>query len=158
MDLFGAIASRYSYRGNFSDLPVPRADFNDARAGVQIEPIRVPMHQPLLAVGEKPRLADRRVVAVVLPIVSVSIPGLLPSLRPQSAPVSARIPQVFSWCFRACGVVVPFFREEPNPLIPPISRKLSRCTSKKLRRRNKIYRAPDSGLMSGAAAEGWLSG
>jgi nitroreductase len=36
MDLFDAIASRYSYRGDFSDSPVPRADLEKiVQAGIQ---------------------------------------------------------------------------------------------------------------------------
>ncbi len=99
-------------------LSMPHADFNGARAGVQMKPIRVPMDQPPLAVGENPRLVDRRVVAVGLPIVSGSIPGLRPSLRLQSAPATGPIPQLFSWCVCSCGVVVHSIREESNPLIP----------------------------------------
>ena len=99
-------------------LSMPHADFNGARAGVQMKPIRVPMDQPPLAVGENPRLVDRRVVAVGLPIVSGSIPGLRPSLRLQSGPTTGPIPQLFSWCVCSCGVVVHSIREESNPLIP----------------------------------------
>ncbi len=99
-------------------LSMPPADFNGARAGVQMKPIGVPMDQPPLAVGEKPRLVDRRVVAVGLPIVSGSIPGLRPSLRLQSGPTTGPIPQLFSWCVCSCGVVVHSIREESNPLIP----------------------------------------
>jgi nitroreductase len=36
MDLFDAIANRYSYRGEFTDAPVPRADLEKiVRAGIQ---------------------------------------------------------------------------------------------------------------------------
>jgi nitroreductase len=36
MDLFDAIASRYSYRGDFTDSPVPRADLEKiVQAGIQ---------------------------------------------------------------------------------------------------------------------------
>jgi nitroreductase len=36
MDLFDAIASRYSYRGDFADSPVPRADLEKiVQAGIQ---------------------------------------------------------------------------------------------------------------------------
>ena len=59
-------------------LPIPRAEFNDAGAGVQMKPVGVPMDQPPPAVGGKPRLGPRRVVAVGLAVVAVSIPGLRP--------------------------------------------------------------------------------
>jgi hypothetical protein len=59
-------------------LPIPLPEFNDARASIQMKPIRVAMDQPPLALGGKPRLEPRRVVAVALAVVAASIPDLPP--------------------------------------------------------------------------------
>ena len=39
MDLFDAIANRYSYRGEFTDAPVPRKDLGEDRSGGHSSPV-----------------------------------------------------------------------------------------------------------------------
>lgn len=105
-------------------LAIPRLDFNAPRAGVQMKPLRVPMGQPALALGGKPRRGYQRVLAGGLPCVSGSIPGPRPSPRLRSGPAAVRWSHVFSWCVGSCAVIVHFSHEEPNPDILGI---LSRC-------------------------------
>jgi hypothetical protein len=107
-------------------LSVTRLDFNHADTGVQMKPIPVPMYQPLLALGGKPRRGLGRVLVCVLLAACASTPGLLPSLQPQLGRATETIPQgPFSWCLCLCRVVIHFIREEPYTLIMG---ELSRCT------------------------------
>ena len=116
-------------------LAIPRLDFNAPRAGVQMKPLRVPMGQPALALGGKPRRGCPRVVAGVLPIVSGSTPGLQPSPRLRSGPATVPLSHVFSWCVRACAVVVHLIHEEPNTDILGV---LSRCTRQSLASKSRL--------------------
>ena len=57
----------------------------------------MPMHQPSLALGEKPRRVDQPVAAVFLPSVAASILGLLPTLRARSVIAMGLVPLDVSW-------------------------------------------------------------
>src|SRR5512140_3728490 len=66
-------------------LPIPGLKFNLSGAGAQVELVRMPMHQPSLALGGKPRRVDRPVVGVFLASAAASILGPRPTPRLQFA-------------------------------------------------------------------------